>query len=173
MSISKVIVLERNLLESFAFRSLSAGAIIVYLDFRMRCRIKPVKGRDRKKVMMILNNGEIVYTYAEAGKKNPPISKTRFMKSISELVEKGFMDITHSGTAGRKGDVNLYAISERWRKYGTPEFERKERPRDLRRGRGFAEVWRRKQLQSSVSKLNTETGLQYLNPNTETRALRH
>ena len=167
MSANKVIVLERELLESTAFRSLSSGSIIVFLDLRMRCRIKGVKGRDRNKAKVILNNGELVYTYAEAETKNPPISTTRFMKAISELVEKGLIEITHSGTAGRKGDVNLYAISERWRKYATKEFETKERPRDLRGGRGFAEYWRRKKLQSSVSELNTKSGFQYSKSNTE------
>jgi len=172
MAKGSIIVIDKDLLRSAAFRSLSAGAIVVYMDFCMRCHVNRKKDMHGTKIKTILNNGELVYTYAEAEKKTPRISRQRFMKAIDQLVEKGPIDIAHSGNAGRKGDVNLYAISERWRKYGTNEFEHKERPRDLRGGRGFAEYWKRKKLQSSVLKTHTESGFQYPKANTERKASR-
>lgn len=159
---SKVIVLSQDLLKSEAYRSLRNTALIVFNDLRMKCQIKGAKGskKNRSSEIEILNNGKLVYTYEEAGKKKPPISRSRFMRAIDELVEKGLVDIIHSGNAGRKGDVNLYAISDRWRRYGTPLFEEKTRPRDMRTGRGFAAYWKRKKAQSSISEVNTERAFQ-------------
>jgi len=65
----------------------------------------------------IENNGEIVFFYTEALNKYG-ITKPRFQRAVDELVEKGFIDITHHG-GGVKGDSSTYAISERWQDYGT------------------------------------------------------
>ena len=62
---------------------------------------------------------------------------------MKELVEKGLIDIEHSG-GGYDGDKSLYAISDRWRKYDTLEFEDKTMPKDTRQGRGYAVVHGRK-----------------------------
>ena len=100
----------------------------------------PVKrGKDR---LIIENNGEIVFTYSEANKKLR-FNKPRFHSAIKELVEKGLIDITHSG-GGYNGDKSLYAISDRWRKYDSPEFEDMTMLKDARQGRGFAVVHGRK-----------------------------
>ena len=70
---SDIIVLEKALLKSDAFRSLNGIAIIVYLDFRMKCQIKGIKRKlGRKTERIILNNGEIEYCYSEALKKGLP-----------------------------------------------------------------------------------------------------
>jgi len=66
------------------------------------------------------------------------MKSSTFMKCIDRLIEVGLIDITHSGAGGRKGDVSLYALIERWRKYGTSDFIVKKRPKDNRSGRGFA-----------------------------------
>ena len=84
---------------------------------------------------MILNNGEIEYCYSEAEKKGIP--RPSFMRNLDMLIEYGFLDITHSGSGGKKGDKSLYAISDRWRDYGTDNFVPSSRPKDLRQGRGF------------------------------------
>jgi len=142
---SDIIVVEKALLRSEAFRSLSGAAMTVYFDFRMKCRIKIMKQRNgRQKERVILNNGALEYSYSEAEKKG--ITRSRFMRAIDALVERGFIDIAHSGSGGRKGDKSLYGISERWRKFGTPDFVCAGRPRDRRQGRGFQkgnEYWKK------------------------------
>jgi hypothetical protein len=129
-----VIMVERDLLKAEAFRSLSGTAKTVLFDFLMRRKIKGVKVHGRK-VPMILNNGEIVYPYAEAEQKGIP--RSSFMRALDELVGKGFIDIAWSGSGGKKGDVSLYAVSDRWAAYGTDKFKSATRPKDKRQGRGF------------------------------------
>ena len=138
MGTSDIIVVERALLKSKAFRSLCGSAKTIFFDFRMKCQItsRPTKS-GRKKEMVILNNGKIEYTYSEAEKKGIP--RSTFMRRIDELIEYGFLDVVHSGAGGVKGDKSLYAISDRWRKFGTQAFQKLIRPKDKRKGRGFKE----------------------------------
>ena len=144
---STIIVIERALLKSEAFRGLSGKAKTVYFDFRMKCKIGGPKDR-----RVIINNGELEYTYSEAEKKG--IIRSSFMSAIDSLVERGLMDITHSGAGGRKGDKSLYAISDRWRKWGTEDFIAKSRPKDTRQGRGFAAHWRKKKTNIGMENCN-------------------
>lgn len=140
---SDIIVLERELIKSKAFRSLNSIAIIVYLDFRMKCMGKHSSLRPgRKKEFLILNNGKIEYCYSEAEKKG--ITRPRFKRALKELVEKGFIDISHSGMGGAKGDKSRYTISARWKNWGTESFEKVTMGKDTRRGRGFAVYWEKK-----------------------------
>ena len=60
---NEIIVVEREMLKSKAFRTLPAKAIVILFDFLMRRKVKG--GR-------ILNNGEIVYPFSEAEKKGIP-----------------------------------------------------------------------------------------------------
>jgi DNA-binding PadR family transcriptional regulator len=72
------------------------------------------------------------------------------MRAITELTEKGFIDITHSGSGGVKGDKSKYAISERWRDWGTDRFIEKTRKKDTRQGRGFAAIWKRRRANMGI-----------------------
>jgi len=132
----KVVVIEQEMLKSEAFRSLSGTGKTVYFDFRMKCRPKSVKNKMRStKELVILNNGQIEYCYSEAEKRGIP--RTTFMRALTELINRGFIDVEHSGSGGIKGDKSLYGISERWRAYGTEGFIEAARPKDTRGGRGF------------------------------------
>lgn len=145
-----IIVVERELLKSKAFRTLNGTAKIVFFDFLMKCKVKGIKAKQgRKSGRIILNNGELQYTYAEAQKKEPPITRPAFTRALDNLIEHGFIDVMHSGVGGKKGDTSLYGISERWRKYGTEDFKKVSRPKDTRQGRGFAVYWKR-QAESSI-----------------------
>jgi hypothetical protein len=138
-----IIVIEKDLLKSQAFRSLSAVSMIVYLDFRMKCQIKSVKVRTgREKIRVILNNGQIEYCYSEAEKKG--ITRPRFKRALQDLVEHGFIDIARSGSGGIKGDKSKYSISERWKMWGTDSFKELTMRKDARKGRGFSVYWERK-----------------------------
>jgi len=128
--------IKKEIAKSSAFRSLRAASMIVYIDFLFKQRCKKMKRPRRIDEWVITNNGRIEYTYSEAQKLG--LTSSRFQRAIDELIEKGFIDIAHRGSGGVKGDKSLYWIGERWRKYGTPEFESKVRPKDTRKGRGWA-----------------------------------
>jgi len=140
---SGIIVLEKEILKSEAFRSLTGTAIVIYLDFRMKCRIKSIKGKPgREKGYVILNNGKIEYCYSEAGKRG--ITRPRFKRALKDLVEHGFLDIEHTGSGGFKGDKSKYALSDRWKAWGTDSFKKMTMKKDARKGRGFAVYWKKK-----------------------------
>lgn len=120
----------RKKITSKAFLSLkTAAACQVYLIFLSKCRVEKVQTRpmSREREWRITNNSEIQFTYKEAEEKWG-ISSGKFLRAISQLVEVGLIDIAQSGF-GLYKDVTLYAISDRWEKYGTEEFVYKERPK--------------------------------------------
>jgi hypothetical protein len=139
------IYITKELLNSCAYRSLSRIALLIYQDFLAKRIMKVVK-RNKRKLWVIENNGELIYPYSEAVENG--FTKAQFRSAIDELQQKGFIDITHQGKGGRKpakgtGDVSKYMIDERWRDYNTMEFKppRKPRRKDKRSGRGFALLW--------------------------------
>ena len=134
------IVIERRLLKSKIFRTLNGTAKTVLLDFMMKRKMQKAPGKPGKNNKWIVtNNGEMEYTYSEAEKKGIP--RSSFMRAIDTLVESGFIDIAHSGSGGKKGDKSLYAISDRWKDWGTDDFVEATRRKDHRQGRGFARYW--------------------------------
>ena len=150
---SDIIVVERALLKSKAFRVLNRTAKNVFFDFLMKCRVKGRKAQPgRKSERDILNNGELEYTYSEAEKKD--ISRTSFMRALDELIGKGFIDVAHSGAGGVKGDKSKYGISERWREWGTDNFIKKTRSKDTRGGRGFEVYWKKKKANMGIKNDN-------------------
>lgn len=133
---SPYIYVERDVLKSKAWCSLRKGSsAIVYTHFLMKRRMEKAPAKRGKRRYFISNNGEIEFTYSEAERKLG-FSKPRFRDALKELVEKGLIDVTHSG-GGYDGNKSLYAVSDRWSKYDTPEFERKTFEKDTREGRGF------------------------------------
>ena len=125
------IVTERRMHRSPAFRKLSTNSIFVLFEFLSR---RKMVQDGRKGRWGIANNGEIVFPYAEAEETFKMVRST-FCRSISQLVEFGFIDITHHG-GGLLKDCSKYAVSERWREYGKEGFIKKSRPNDTR-GLGF------------------------------------
>jgi len=118
----------RALITSEAYLSLrTAAACQVFGIFLTKCQWEKaqIKPGSRDKAWVLVNNGEIQFSYIEAREKYG-ISDTRFTRAIDELLRVGLIDIAHSGLGLHK-DCTLYAISERWRKYGTDEFEHVER----------------------------------------------
>lgn len=120
MAKGDVIVLKQRMVKSEVWLSLSRTAIIVFLIFRTKCQIGKPPGKPGKRGPVIINNGEIVFTYHEA-KKKYGISKNRFTRALKELVTKGFINIADTGMGVHKV-TTYYAISERWQDYDTPEF---------------------------------------------------
>lgn len=120
---------EREIFESKAFQKLPATAIRIYLAFLTKRRMRKSTYGGRKE-WGIVNNGEIEFTYKEAEAKHG-IKQGAFRENRDRLIKFGLIDIAQSG-AGLYKSKTLYAISERWRKYGTPEFEEIERKKDPR-----------------------------------------
>ena len=59
------VYIPKELIRSPAYRSLSRVAMLVYQDFLAK-RIMKHANRNKRKVWVIENNGEIVYSYSEA-----------------------------------------------------------------------------------------------------------
>ena len=106
---------DKSLRESSAFRALNGMALLVLMDFYSK---KHMKKKPRAK-HVFTNNGEFVYTYKEAGKRG--VSKSAFMRALDTLIEGGFIDVTVTG-AGRYRSESRYALSNRWRHWGTDKF---------------------------------------------------
>jgi hypothetical protein len=125
---------ERRLIQSKAFQSLTATAMKVLMIFFTKRQCEQV-GRKGKEQWTIKNNGEIIFTYKEA-KNKYGISESAFRCAIDELISKGFIDIAASGMGVHKV-TTLYSISDRWRLYGTPEYEQPKPRHKKPINRGF------------------------------------
>ena len=124
-----------------AFLKLNPSSIFILMEFLYRRKVVQVPAKDgRGKDWIISNNGEIFFTYDEA-ENNFRIPRSTFRRAIDQLVNLGFIDITHHG-GGMMKDASKFAISERWKTYGKKEFLKKSRPKDTR-GLGFTkENWK-------------------------------
>jgi len=82
---SGTIAIERNLLKSKVFRMLNGTEKTVLLDFMMKRKVQKAPGKPGKNnKWLIINNGEIEYTYSEAEKRGIP--RPSFMRAIDTLV---------------------------------------------------------------------------------------
>jgi len=87
-------------------------------------KIENRRGRNEQDYY-IANNGEIQFTYKEAIEKWG-ITGPTFTKAIDQLMGVGLIDITKAGS-GLHRDASRYALSDRWKDYGTDEFIVKKR----------------------------------------------
>jgi hypothetical protein len=135
MANSGVMMIDKRMHPSLAYRKLTKTSIFILMEFLRRRKVAkiPVKG-GRKKEWLITNNGELIFTYAEAERKFN-IPRSTFCRSIGQLVKLGFIDIPHPG-GGMLKDCSQYGISDRWKDYGKEEFIEKSRQKD-KRGLGF------------------------------------
>ena len=80
------------------------------------------KGKNQE----MLNNGELVYTYVEAERMG--ISRSAFLRALDDLIGRGFIKVSRTG-AGTHKLTTLYALTDAWKKYGTPDFKTTSRQR--------------------------------------------
>jgi hypothetical protein len=139
-----------------AFQKLTANSILVLLEFLYRRQFVKVGRRAR---WLIKNNGEIIFTYTEAWNKFK-MCRSTFCRSISQLVELGFIDIAHHG-GGMMNDCSKYGISERWQDYGKEAFIKKSRKKDNRKLGFKKDNWEeqtgRKRKRKSKAGINNDT----------------
>ena len=142
MASSNGMFIHRRMHRNPAFRKLNPSSTFVLFEFLYRRKVTQVPTKvGRGKEWIISNNGEIFFTYDEA-ENNFGIPRSTFRRAIDQLVDLGFIDITHHG-GGMMKDASKYAISERWKEYGKKEFLKKLRPKDTR-GLGFTkENWKK------------------------------
>ncbi len=167
-----VIVLEQKIVKSKPWLKLTGASTQVYLIFRTKCQMKRIKAKvGRSSGMSIVNNGEIVFTYKDAYRKYG-ISKDRFQRAIDQLVEFGFIDISHTTNGLHKVETQ-YAISDRWKNWGTDAFVPKKRERRLH-GPGFKkgnDLWRLRKKQQVKTRI-TPCAKTIVNPIRELKVMR-
>ena len=115
----KTVVLEQRMLKSTAFLSLTGRSIPVLMLFMTKRQME--QDNSRRQRWNVANNGRITFTYVEA-EESWQIPRATFMRALKSLEARGFIDVTFRGT-GTKGSANRYALSQRWRKWGTSSFE--------------------------------------------------
>jgi hypothetical protein len=82
-------------------------------------------------------------------------TRATIVYSLDQLIEVGFIDIKHQGQAYKRDDYSIYAISERWKNYGTSKFLKVTRKKDNRRGHSLRKYHeeRRKNLKPDLMKI--------------------
>jgi DNA-binding PadR family transcriptional regulator len=110
------------------------------------------RGRNRKKEIVFDNTG-LSFTYTEAEALG--IGESTFYRAIKRLVELGFIDIEYQG-GGLGRDYSRYALSERWRDYGTPSFKEVKKRRVLQPGLDVnSRIQKRETKQKKLSRMTT------------------
>jgi hypothetical protein len=102
----------------------TAACYIVYGIFLTKRQMRNI-GSIYVPYWRVINNGKIYFTYREALEKYG-LSEYKFEKAIKNLVEVGLIDI---GEPGGYRKPTLYALSDRWKSYGTPSFIHREIPK--------------------------------------------
>ena len=171
MSKSQNIYIERPLIGSLAFKELPGTASKVLLWFKARRKYVDHKVKGSKQ-WTNYNNGEIVFSYAEAINKDKfKLTRPRFRRAIDNLIKFGFIDINHHG-GGMAKDMTTYYISDRWTDYGTPDFKEKSRRKDTR-GLGFTKKnWEERSKKKRRTKLKTSNENVTTTSNTNVTAYR-
>jgi hypothetical protein len=137
---------------SSAFHKLNGramGVLFLFLYRRQFAKLSKFRRRD----WVHKNNGEIVFSYAEAIDEDKfKFTRPKFRRALDNLIKFGFIDINHHG-GGMAKDMTTYYISDRWRDYGTPDFKVKYRQKDIR-GLGFTpENWEERSKKKRRTKL--------------------
>lgn len=110
---------EKNILNSRAFRALSGSGKYIFFQFLIKRKFVQVNIK-REKTWICTNCDELTFSYEEASRKHQ-YTATKFRRAIDELVKLGFIDLVKVG--GRSYmNYTIYALSDRWEKYGTNSF---------------------------------------------------
>lgn len=107
------IAITYEMMDSKAFRELTESGIKALILFMRKVKIRnPI---DRFKF-------QFPFTYPEAKKQG--ICDASFCRGIKQLQRLGFLDIViKGGKRGESKDCTYYRLSQRWKKYGSPEFK--------------------------------------------------
>jgi hypothetical protein len=118
------------MLHSEAYKKLNYGPALKVLNwFHEKIRLEVNKKKRGKDRYRIINDGEIAFTYSEAALRG--LTSHKFRRALKDLHGFGFIDVVKPGSA-LKGDWTQFALSERWREFGTPNFKGLGVPRSAR-----------------------------------------
>jgi hypothetical protein len=133
------IFVDPGIIESKAFNSFKkTKSAQIFMHF-LRKRQWSQVGRGKERKWVNHNNGKIEFPYNEAVELG--YSRRQFNEAKRELVEHGFIDVKNEGGIF-DGDTALYSISDRWEKFGKPDFGHKTIPPDTRQDRGWSAYWK-------------------------------
>jgi hypothetical protein len=142
---------------SESFHCLSASAIKTLMRCLQKRKWDKIKVHGKKQI--IYTDEGFTFPYAEAVALKIA-GVTQYWKNLRKLVEVGFLDVVHRGGWYRKyekqNDYSVYKISERWRKYGTPEFVKVEMPKVLPKQFHIRENMKRQKLKVTSQKRREE-----------------
>ena len=113
------VYIEQDIINSDAFWDLTGIATQVYMVFLMKRKLSD-KAFGKDKARIVVNNGEITYTYLEA-LNNHWIPKSNFLRARDQLIKVGLIEIAEDGGCHH---TTKYAISNNWRNYPEQTFER-------------------------------------------------
>lgn len=117
-----------ELLHSEAYKRLSYSPAIKVLNwFYEKVKFEVNKGKRGKNRYQVIN-GDISFTYREAGFRG--MSHHQFSRALREVYQFGFIEVTRAGSA-LKGDFTRFEISDRWKDYGTYNFKGLEFPKSM------------------------------------------
>ena len=109
---STTVVLEREMLRSKAYCSLTSSARTILIE--VLCRRKFEKaGRRGKECWRLTNNGLIVCSYSELRGKYG-FAYSTIWRSFKDLIDRGFLKIQDPG--GLFNNPNKYALIDDWKK---------------------------------------------------------
>ncbi len=118
--------LTNRLIDSEAFQALkSVHSVKVLIYFWQKAEYakekrKPGNESPIGNLSKILNQGKMSFEYRIAGYRG--MRADQFSRALKELFRYGFIDLDHHGR-GVKGDYTKFALSDRWKKYGTDRWE--------------------------------------------------
>jgi len=104
------VAITKEMTQSKAYKELRHSSLRAYIHICLKQKKDDDSGENLK------------FTYKQASEV---MKEETFNKAITQLVELGFLDMRRSGACF--GKKNVYAKSERWHKYGTPEFRKGKR----------------------------------------------
>ncbi len=129
---SKPIYIEKSLIKSKAFNSLTGKSAQVLMIIMTKRVFRSISGK--KSRYSLVNNGEINFTYSEA-KKFYGFSDGVFKRAISQLIDTGFIKVESNG--GLYKQPNKFRLLENWKDFGTHKFRLPEKTKNRYEGIGF------------------------------------
>ena len=121
--------MSHELLHSRAYTELSYAPSLKLLNwFYEKIEIKVNRRKRGAERYKFVNNGDIDFEYLEA--KFRGLSHQQFRRALLDLHKYGFIEVARPGSV-LKEMCTLYSLSDRWKKYGTSEFEDKEYPKSV------------------------------------------
>lgn len=132
--IKNQIWIEPDMFYSEAWHALGKSASVINTLLRCLQKRKWEYQKINKKRERIYTNDGFTFPYHEAAGLKIA-GTTQYWKNLRKLVEVGFLDPVHQGgwyTKKEKAkDYSVYKFSDRWRAYGTPDFQKIEIPKAL------------------------------------------